>query len=117
MAAFVLALADNMQIVGLNNITLNTINIIASGSNWVEQQATRKLDIFHNSVTKHDNGWPHCIGAALSDRGLAMILGTRGSMTYLVSPRLEHADKSLHSPIHEQKENGRVVMQRQRFSL
>lgn len=62
--------------------------------------AERKLDIFHNSVTEHNNGWLHRKGAAPADKGLVVIPGSRGTMTYLVSPRLAEADMALHSLAH-----------------
>lgn len=63
-------------------------------------QADRKLDIFHNSVTAHQQGWLHRKGAAPADRGLVVIPGSRGAMTYLVSPIAEFADTALHSLAH-----------------
>ncbi|HEX7850777.1 MAG TPA: RNA ligase RtcB family protein [Sphingomonas sp.] len=60
----------------------------------------RLLDICHNSVTPHRGGWLHRKGAAPADRGLVVIPGSRGDMTYLVRPRLDRADESLHSLAH-----------------
>lgn len=60
----------------------------------------RLLDICHNSVTPHRGGWLHRKGAAPADRGLVVIPGSRGDMTYLVRPRLDRADVSLHSLAH-----------------
>ncbi|MEP0216676.1 MAG: RNA ligase RtcB family protein [Parasphingorhabdus sp.] len=63
-------------------------------------EADRKLDIFHNSVTPHEGGWLHRKGAAPSDKGLVVIPGSRGTMTYLVSPKTEGADLALYSLAH-----------------
>jgi release factor H-coupled RctB family protein len=60
----------------------------------------RMLDICHNSVTPHHGGWLHRKGAAPADKGLVVIPGSRGDMTYLVRPRLERADEALHSLAH-----------------
>lgn len=60
----------------------------------------RLLDICHNSVTPHQGGWLHRKGAAPADKGLVVIPGSRGDMTYLVRPRLERADTALHSLAH-----------------
>ena len=62
--------------------------------------AKRKLDIFHNSVTEHQQGWLHRKGAAPADKGLVVIPGSRGTMTYLVAPKAENADIALHSLAH-----------------
>ena len=63
-------------------------------------RADRKLDIFHNSVTRHQDGWLHRKGAAPSDKGLVVIPGSRGAMTYLVEPKTAGANISLHSLAH-----------------
>lgn len=60
----------------------------------------RLLDICHNSVTPHQGGWLHRKGAAPADKGLVVIPGSRGDMTYLVRPRLDQADAALHSLAH-----------------
>lgn len=60
----------------------------------------RLLDICHNSVTSHQGGWLHRKGAAPADKGLVVVPGSRGDMTYLVRPRLERADDALHSLAH-----------------
>lgn len=60
----------------------------------------RVLDICHNSVTPHRGGWLHRKGAAPADKGLVVIPGSRGDMTYLVRPRLARADEALHSLAH-----------------
>jgi release factor H-coupled RctB family protein len=62
--------------------------------------ATRRLDICHNSVTAHAGGWLHRKGAAPADKGVIVIPGSRGDLTYVVEPRLEHADTALHSLAH-----------------
>lgn len=49
----------------------------------------RLLDICHDSVTLHQGGWLHRKGAAPADKGLVVIPGSRGDMTYLVPPGLE----------------------------
>lgn len=59
-----------------------------------------KLDIFHNSVTPHEGGWLHRKGAAPADKSAVVIPGSRGSMTYLVRPKLEQADGALYSLAH-----------------
>ena len=58
------------------------------------------LDICHNSVTPHRGGWLHRKGAAPADKGLVVIPGSRGDMTYLVRPQQERADEALHSLAH-----------------
>jgi len=61
----------------------------------------RLLDICHNSVTPHRGGWLHRKGAAPADKGLVVIPGSRGDMTYLVRPRPgAPADTALHSLAH-----------------
>lgn len=60
----------------------------------------RVLDICHNSVTSHCGGWLHRKGAAPADKGLVVVPGSRGDMTYLVRPRPERADEALHSLAH-----------------
>lgn len=66
----------------------------------LDMSATRRLDICHNSVSAHQQGWLHRKGAAPADRGLIVIPGSRGDFTYLVEPRLEQADIALHSLAH-----------------
>jgi release factor H-coupled RctB family protein len=51
-------------------------------------EAQRKLDICHNSVTPFKEGWLHRKGAAPADKGLVVIPGSRGSLSYLVSPKV-----------------------------
>lgn len=60
----------------------------------------RLLDICHNSVALHQRGWLHRKGAAPADKGLVVIPGSRGDMTYLVRPRLARANDALHSLAH-----------------
>ncbi len=47
---------------------------------------TRLLDICHNNVVKYPQGWLHRKGAAPADVPLAVIPGSRGSYSYLVTP-------------------------------
>lgn len=61
---------------------------------------SRRIDICHNSVTPHDDGWLHRKGAAPADRGLIVVPGSRGDATYLVQPRPDDADRALHSLAH-----------------
>ncbi|WP_428681352.1 RNA ligase RtcB family protein [Sphingopyxis sp.] len=58
------------------------------------------LDICHNSVTAHGDGWLHRKGAAPADRGLVAIPGSRGDFSYLVEPLSDNADTALHSLAH-----------------
>ena len=60
----------------------------------------QRLDICHNSVTPHDGGWLHRKGAAPADKGVIVVPGSRGDLTYIVQPRLENADRALHSLAH-----------------
>jgi release factor H-coupled RctB family protein len=60
----------------------------------------RLLDICHNSVTPHRGGWLHRKGAAPADKGLVVVPGSRGDLTYLVRPRLDRADAALRSLAH-----------------
>ncbi len=62
--------------------------------------AALKLDIFHNSVTPHEDGWLHRKGAAPADKGLVVIPGSRGTMTYLVTPKANQDEIALHSLAH-----------------
>jgi len=63
-------------------------------------EGTRLLDICHNSVTAHEGGWLHRKGAAPADKGVIVVPGSRGDLTYIVEPRLETADRALHSLAH-----------------
>ena len=58
------------------------------------------LDICHNSVTAHDDGWLHRKGAAPADKGVIVVPGSRGDLTYIVRPRLELAARALFSLAH-----------------
>jgi release factor H-coupled RctB family protein len=60
----------------------------------------RLLDICHNSVTAWDGGWLHRKGAAPADKGLIVVPGSRGDLTWLVRPRPENADRALQSLAH-----------------
>jgi len=62
--------------------------------------AKRLLDICHNSVTPYRGGWLHRKGAAPADKGLVVIPGSRGDLTYLVRPRLDQAHEALQSLAH-----------------
>lgn len=44
------------------------------------------LDVTHNHVAPHEGGWLHRKGAAPHDRGVVAIPGSRGALTYLVTP-------------------------------
>jgi release factor H-coupled RctB family protein len=56
----------------------------------------RKLDICHNNVVSRPEGWLHRKGAAPADMGLAVIPGSRGSLSYLVMPiASEHSGWSI----------------------
>jgi release factor H-coupled RctB family protein len=60
----------------------------------------RLLDICHNSVTPHRGGWLHRKGAAPADKGLVVVPGSRGDLSYVVRPRSEHAEEALQSLAH-----------------
>lgn len=60
----------------------------------------RLLDICHNSVTAHEGGWLHRKGAAPADKGVIVVPGSRGDLTYVVQPKLATADRALHSLAH-----------------
>jgi release factor H-coupled RctB family protein len=60
----------------------------------------RLLDICHNSVTAHQGGWLHRKGAAPADKGLVVVPGSRGDLSYVVRPRAERAGEALHSLAH-----------------
>jgi len=51
-------------------------------------------------VTPYRGGWLHRKGAAPADRGLIVVPGSRGDLTYIVRPRLERAEEALHSLAH-----------------
>ncbi|MGV3524925.1 MAG: RNA ligase RtcB family protein [Candidatus Sericytochromatia bacterium] len=52
----------------------------------LRSDGSRRLDLCHNSVTPCSGGWLHRKGAAPADGGLAVIPGSRGSLSYLVEP-------------------------------
>lgn len=60
----------------------------------------RLLDISHNSVTPYRGGWLHRKGAAPADKGLVVVPGSRGDLTYIVRPKLDRAGEALHSLAH-----------------
>ena len=62
--------------------------------------AERRLDICHNQVVAHRGGWLHRKGAAPADKGLVVIPGSRGDLSYIVRPRPECAGEALHSLAH-----------------
>lgn len=80
--------------------TLNREVIAERFLDRIGADGERLLDICHNSVTPHQGGWLHRKGAAPADRGLVVIPGSRGDMTYLVRPRLDAAEAALHSLAH-----------------
>jgi release factor H-coupled RctB family protein len=63
-------------------------------------KARRLLDICHNSVIPHRGGWLHRKGAAPADKGLVVVPGSRGDLSYIVQPRLDDAAAALHSLAH-----------------
>ena len=75
------------------------------------------LDICHNSVTPHQGGWLHRKGAAPADKGMVVIPGSRGDMTYLVRPRLEQADTAANTsaPVAHAFVRRGIVMPEPRF--
>jgi len=66
----------------------------------LRMKGRRLLDICHNSVTAWDGGWLHRKGAAPADRGLIVVPGSRGDLTWLVRPRPAQADRALQSLAH-----------------
>ncbi|MEQ1753253.1 MAG: RNA ligase RtcB family protein [Micropepsaceae bacterium] len=60
----------------------------------------RALDICHNCVTAHADGWLHRKGAAPADKGVIVVPGSRGDLTYIVQPRLDAGDRALTSLAH-----------------
>ena len=80
-----------------------TLNRAVIAERFTDRLGTRGdllLDICHNSVTPHLGGWLHRKGAAPADKGLVVVPGSRGDLTYLVRPRLDQADAALHSLAH-----------------
>lgn len=63
-------------------------------------EAEGRLDICHNSVTPHRGGWLHRKGAAPGDKGMVVVPGSRGDLTYVVQPRTEHTERALQSLAH-----------------
>ncbi len=63
-------------------------------------KAIRLLDICHNSVTSHGGGWLHRKGAAPADRGLVVVPGSRGDLSYVLRPRSDAGDTALQSLAH-----------------
>jgi release factor H-coupled RctB family protein len=80
--------------------TLNRVVIAERFFDRLGTTGERLLDICHNSVTSHRAGWLHRKGAAPADKGLIVIPGSRGDMTYLVRPRDDPGDLALHSLAH-----------------
>jgi release factor H-coupled RctB family protein len=91
-------LAEHDQAIGW--AVLNREIIAARFFAKLGMKGKRLLDICHNSVTPHRGGWLHRKGAAPADRGLVVIPGSRGDLTYLVQPRPELAEDALHSLAH-----------------
>tara|TARA_R110002096_G_scaffold436056_1_gene666538 strand:+ start:97359 stop:98465 length:1107 start_codon:yes stop_codon:yes gene_type:complete len=61
----------------------------------------RCIDICHNSVSPYEDGsWLHRKGAAPSDKGAVVIPGSRGSITYIVMPKVNASDAALKSLAH-----------------
>ncbi len=62
------------------------------------------LDIFHNTVTPYgkpsEDLWLHRKGAAPADKGMVIIPGSRGTLSYLVKPLSGAADTALFSLAH-----------------
>ncbi len=46
-------------------------------------------DTAHNSITQIDTGWLHRKGATPTNRGLVIVAGSRGSLSYLLKPNSE----------------------------
>lgn len=62
-------------------------------------QGQRLLDVCHNGVTASCGCWLHRKGAAPSDKGLVVIPGSRGALSYLVDP-IADRDEALWSLAH-----------------
>ena len=62
------------------------------------------LDIFHNTVTPYgdpaDDFWLHRKGAAPADKGIVVVPGSRGTLSYLVKPIEGTAETALTSLAH-----------------
>jgi len=60
-------------------------------------ECEKTVDIFHNGISEigsDENLWVHRKGAVPADRGPVLIPGTRGSLTYLVSPTGEQHENA-----------------------
>ncbi len=68
--------------------------------NAIGVSGDRVLDIVHNSVTRHQDGWLHRKGAAPADCGPVVIPGSRGDFSYLAEPVTERAGEALSSLAH-----------------
>ena len=79
---------------------LNREVIAARFLERLDMAGARLLDICHNSVTPHQYGWLHRKGAAPADKGLIVVPGSRGDLSYVVRPRRERAGEALHSLAH-----------------
>jgi len=52
----------------------------------LRDEFTKVSDTAHNSITKTLDGWLHRKGATPTNKGLVIIAGSRGSLSYLVQP-------------------------------
>jgi len=57
----------------------------------VGDEFTKVSDTAHNSITQTLQGWLHRKGATPTDKGLVIIAGSRGSLSYLVLPSSDTA--------------------------
>lgn len=65
------------------------------------EQFTYVSDTAHNSILHTDEGWLHRKGATPTDKGLVIIAGSRGSLSYLVQPNFKDlTQKSNYSLAH-----------------
>ncbi|CAA6827135.1 MAG: Protein with similarity to RtcB [uncultured Sulfurovum sp.] len=46
-------------------------------------------DTAHNSILKTNDGWLHRKGATPTDKGLVIVAGSRGSLSYLLQPQIK----------------------------
>ena len=65
----------------------------------VNSHVQKVSDTAHNSILKTKEGWLHRKGATPTDKGLVVIAGSRGSLSYLVKPTAD-TQKSNHSLAH-----------------
>lgn len=76
--------------------TLNRALIAQRVAEALGAELTLALDAVHNAVLpspdRADDRWLHRKGAAPADRGLVVIPGSRGALTYLVQPAAHTAD-------------------------